>query len=204
MPDKAHSLLTDSDGLHEPKGTAAALSGQVYVADGAGSGTWAALSIPSIGWWDYNDLTTAGTPIALTSGVASELTNDGAGSFTNKAYALDGVADVWDNGTNRFDFANLTVGDTIDIRIDLSLVASAANDDFSLDMELGIGGSPYTLNLGKVTYKSAGTYQYVTYSGIYIGDTNTLNNPARLTVTSDTTGDSVTVNGWYVRVIKRG
>ena len=35
-----HSSLTDSDGLHEPKGVASATSGDVYVADGAGSGSW--------------------------------------------------------------------------------------------------------------------------------------------------------------------
>ena len=35
-----HSSLTDSDGLHEPKGVATATSGDVYVADGAGSGSW--------------------------------------------------------------------------------------------------------------------------------------------------------------------
>jgi len=35
----AHSSLTGAD-LHEPKGAASATSGQVYVADGAGSGTW--------------------------------------------------------------------------------------------------------------------------------------------------------------------
>ena len=35
----SHSALTGSD-LHEPKGVAAATSGQVYAANGAGSGTW--------------------------------------------------------------------------------------------------------------------------------------------------------------------
>lgn len=34
-----HSTLTDPY-LHEPKGVAAALAGQVYIADGAGSGDW--------------------------------------------------------------------------------------------------------------------------------------------------------------------
>lgn len=39
MTTKAHSTLTGSD-LHEPKGAASATSGQVYVANGAGSGVW--------------------------------------------------------------------------------------------------------------------------------------------------------------------
>lgn len=34
-----HSTLTTTD-LHEPKGVAVATSGQVYVANGSGSGTW--------------------------------------------------------------------------------------------------------------------------------------------------------------------
>ena len=34
-----HSSLTDPY-LHEPKGVASAVAGEVYVADGAGSGTW--------------------------------------------------------------------------------------------------------------------------------------------------------------------
>jgi len=36
---KAHSLLTGSD-LHEPKGVSTAIAGQVYISDGAGSGSW--------------------------------------------------------------------------------------------------------------------------------------------------------------------
>ena len=34
-----HNVITDPD-IHEPKGVAAASSGQVYVANGSGSGTW--------------------------------------------------------------------------------------------------------------------------------------------------------------------
>ena len=39
MPNVAHSALTSAD-LHEPKGAVSASAGQVYVANGAGSGTW--------------------------------------------------------------------------------------------------------------------------------------------------------------------
>lgn len=41
-----HKDLTGAD-LHEPKGVSAATSGQVYMADGAGSGSWTTLTIPS-------------------------------------------------------------------------------------------------------------------------------------------------------------
>lgn len=42
-----HSALTGSD-LHEPKGAAGASVNTVYVADGAGSGTWEKVSADSI------------------------------------------------------------------------------------------------------------------------------------------------------------
>jgi hypothetical protein len=35
-----HAAMTDSDGLHLPKGVSTATSNQIYVSDGAGSGTW--------------------------------------------------------------------------------------------------------------------------------------------------------------------
>lgn len=41
-----HKDMTGAD-LHEPKGVASATSGQVYQADGLGSGTWSTLTIPS-------------------------------------------------------------------------------------------------------------------------------------------------------------
>lgn len=39
MADVQHSSLTDPE-LHEPKGASTATSGEVFVADGAGSGSW--------------------------------------------------------------------------------------------------------------------------------------------------------------------
>lgn len=43
MTTKAHKLLTGTD-LHEPKGVETALTGQVYVADGVGSGSWVTIN----------------------------------------------------------------------------------------------------------------------------------------------------------------
>lgn len=40
MPNVSHAALTDPN-LHEPIGVSTASAGQVYVADGAGSGDWA-------------------------------------------------------------------------------------------------------------------------------------------------------------------
>lgn len=46
MTTKAHKNMTGVD-LHEPKGIASATASQVYRADGAGSGSWQTITIPS-------------------------------------------------------------------------------------------------------------------------------------------------------------
>ncbi len=47
MANVSHATLTGSD-LHEPKGAASATADSVYVADGAGSGTWEKITADSI------------------------------------------------------------------------------------------------------------------------------------------------------------
>ena len=204
MANVNHSALTDPY-LHEPKGVAAATTGKVYVSDGAGSGTWK--TAYTQGFEDYNDVTTTGTPIALTlAGTAYNLTNDGAGAFTNTTYRLPGRTAIWNVSTNAFDFSGsgAVLGDTVDIRFDLDVINSGANGAFDLKMDLAIGSAgPYSLEVDENLYKSAATHKEVVLFSIYMGDTNTLNFPAKPTLTSDSTGDSVTVNGWYVRVLPR-
>jgi len=199
-----HNTLTDPD-LHEPKGAAAASADDVYVADGAGSGSFK--QIYTQGFEDYNDLATTSTPIALTlANTAYNLTNDGAGAFTNTTYRLPGYSPIWDVSTNAFDFsgAGLVLGDTVDIRFDLDIVNSGANGAYDLQIDLAIGsGSPYTLEIDEHLYKSAGTHKEVVLFSIYMGDNNTLNYPAKPTMKSDSTGDTVIVNGWYVRTLPR-
>lgn len=53
MATKPHKSLTGSD-LHEPKGIELAAAGQVYVADGAGSGSWVAVDIQAA--WSTGDV----------------------------------------------------------------------------------------------------------------------------------------------------
>lgn len=199
-----HVSLPDSE-LHEPKGVAGATTGQVYIADGAGSGDWTTVAgLSRMGWYDYNDAATTTTPINLAAGVATVMTNDGAGSFTNIAYPLAGVTNLWDTATDRFDFTGLDLGDTVDVRIDLEITSTGANHEFQVDFSLAEGsGGDYSLRVTDIEYKSAGTYQLTLYYGLYMGDLNTKDNPASIKVTSAAGGDTVVVNGWYIRAITR-
>ena len=71
-----HAVISDPD-IHEPKGVAAATAGQVYVADGAGSGAWTPSSV-------YGELyITGGTgtqALTTTAALLNTTTNWTAGS----------------------------------------------------------------------------------------------------------------------------
>ena len=199
-----HKNIDDAN-LHEPKGVAGASSDQVYVADGLGSGTWKSpKQIIQQAIYDYNDLATATTPINLAlANTQYELTNDGLGPDTNLTFKYTDIANLWNTTTNRFDFSNLSLGDTVDIRFDVEYTTPGANNAVLLDIELGVGGTPYQLPIITFTnFKAAGAYQQVVWYSIYMGDTNTLNNPARLLASSDTAGVDVKVNGWYIRPMR--
>lgn len=157
------------------------------------------------GIFDYNDLGTTGTPIAVTGGGGlSDLTNDGAGAFTNKIYAPIGITDVWNSSTNLFDWSELKLGDMLDIRLDVDVITTSVNTEFVIALQLGVGGSPYTINwFNLANFKNAGTNKIVTFNGIYLGDTNTLDNSAKFVIAADK-NCTVVVNGWYCKVIRRG
>lgn len=198
MPTVEHNTLTTTE-LHEPKGIDAASANKVYVSDGAGSGVWK--TIYENGWEDFSDVTTTGTPIALTSAnTPYQLTNDGLGMSSSSTYRLPGHSTIFNTSTGQFDFSSLTVGDSVDMRIDLTPTTGGANHRLELDMDFAIGGSgPFTLPIEAALVKTASTARFVTMFSFYIGSEDIRTNPAQLTMQSDSTGDSVVVNGWFVR-----
>ena len=156
------------------------------------------------GFFDYNDAATAGSPINVTGGAGYvDLTNDGAGTFTNKTYAPLGVSEVWDEVADRLDFSDLKLGDQMTVRVDIEVTTTSANQVVELALELGTGGSPYGLQFFRAQYKTAGLKNIAVPVDFYMGDANTLNNLGKLKIKSD--GNcTVVVNGWYCRVLLRG
>lgn len=153
------------------------------------------------GFFDYNDATTAITPVTLLAGVETPLTNDGAGAFSNRKYKPEDVSDIWDVSSNSFDFSELSLGDELMMRMDVSLTTAAVNTDLSLGLQLGVGGSPYDLVfLQEKPFKVASAHpNEIVTAHVYIGDENTLNNPAKVMATVDKDA-TIIVNGWYVRI----
>jgi hypothetical protein len=201
-----HRDITDAQ-LHEVKGAASASAGQLLTATGSGTATFQTpgFTTTAMGFWDYNDTATVSTPIALTvPGTEYQLTNNGLGANTNTTFRLPSLTDIFNTSTNYFSFIGLQLGDTVDVRVDLEVVSSAANTVVETAMELGIGGSAYKLNIDRQYLKSAGTHKIVSTFSFYLGNSNTLDNPARILMKSDTAGATVKVNGWYVRAITNG
>lgn len=155
------------------------------------------------GWYDYNDLTTQTTPQAITASTKTYLTNDGGGQYTTKTYKLYGVDDLYNTSTNAFDFSNLSIGDTIGIRIDLIAETTSPNQDIEIGITFGIGSaSEYSLNLtNKQTYKTATTHDVVFYNKIYIGSDDIKNNPAKIFMISDH-NVNVKMNGYFIEARK--
>lgn len=149
-----------------------------------------------VGFFDYNDTATTGTPIVVTGGGGFVfLTNNELGAFTNKLYPPYGVTDVWDASLNQFDFNELSLGSKMHYRIDLSLTTTAANQEVNLSIDLAIGGSAYSLSVAQRQYKTAGAYPLVISSYVYMGDANTRDNPAKFKISSPNNA-TVVVNGW--------
>ena len=157
-----------------------------------------------IGFLDYNDAATATTPISVTGGGGFvDLTNDGAGPFTNKIYAPVGVSDVWDGVAGQFDWTDLKLGDMVDIRLDIEVTTASPNTNVIVNLDMAIGGSGYSIPFSDSTQKNAGAHTINVYNGIYMGDANTLNNGAKFSISSDGNA-TVIVRGWYCKVLVRG
>ena len=156
-----------------------------------------------IGFLDYNDLATATTALVLTGGGEVALTNDELGAQTLKTYKPTDVTDVWNEATGKFTFTDLKLGDMIDIRLDISVITTAVNQEVDVELELGQGGVSYRIPFAHSGFKAAGTYSVNVFNGIYMGDANTLNNGGQFIVSSADNA-TIVVNGWYCKILIRG
>ena len=173
---------------------------QILAASGGGSGGNGGNGIA-----DYNDTSTSASPIALVANTWTTIPNDGQGSFTNTAYLPDGVTTLMDTSTGAFDFSQLNLGDNCFIRNDFTINPNINNSLLSLRYELGSGGSIYTLEtiMGRLDSGSNQDYRFsLTPQMIYMGDTNTKDNPIKLQVKLSTNGTLVNA-GTSIGVVRK-
>jgi hypothetical protein len=157
------------------------------------------------GWADYEDVATTGSPIAVTA-VPAVLTNDGLGVNTNTAYLPiggNGITQLWDTSSNGFDFSELNVGDMLDIRMDIDVIIASNNTAIDINLHMGSGGTVIVPFISQQNFKNTGTFEVIRYMGLYIGSTDVRDNLAQLKISSDN-NCTCTVNGWYIKAIRRG
>lgn len=139
MPNVAHSTLTGSD-LHEPKGVSTANAGNVYIANGSGSGVWTPW--PS-GWGFYAD---NGSAQGFNT-TAAKLTCDGAASNSDSSYLpriIRGSGELWDTTNNKI--TPIALGDSYSIRVTLPVTAKTGSpNEVTFEIDIGGGASPSTV-----------------------------------------------------------
>jgi len=133
------------------------------------------------GFMDYNDATGA---VALVADTWTTIDNDGAGSFTLSTYKPDGVTDLVNVANGALDFSGLALGEALLIRNDFTIVPSVNNVYLQFRYNLGTGGGAYSLDrqLGSMSNGAGISYRHVFETYIYMGDSNTRDNPGVLQV----------------------
>ncbi len=135
MPTIQHNVLPNAD-LHEPKGVSAAAEGKVYMADGAGSGTWHYLAVG----WDYSKDNASAQTFSTTPAL---LSINGSGSTTQSGYnpfEIRGTSNLWNTTSDRI--MPINAGDSYDVRLDLPVTAeSASPTELTVELDIQSGGT---------------------------------------------------------------
>ena len=153
------------------------------------------------GFIDYNDTSTFTTPVSISADTWTDIPNDGLGAFTNKTYAPEGVPEIMDTSTGYLDFQYLGLGSEILVRNDFRVTPTTNNSLLEARYLLGTGAGEYGLQFWSERLDSGSgiSYQRVTSFPIYMGDTNTKNNPGRLQIRLSSPGTVVNA-GVYVSI----
>lgn len=158
---------------------------------------------PQFGLYLYIDATTLATPLVIAAADTwYDITNDA--DTENNTYALPGVADIWDEAANRFDFSDLSLGDSIEISAGFAVTTAGANQTVDMQVVLGEGTASETAIpiITSAHYKTAAEYNIEVQACLCMISTDFKDHPAKLQIRSDGTG-SVKVGALRVRVLKR-
>jgi len=154
-----------------------------------------------IGYADYNDYATQITPIAISPSTWTKLTNDTLGPQTRVRLPAD-VTSIWNGTTSQFDLTELPIDTMLNLRIDLTITTSGANQTIKPRASMAIGGvSPFQIEGNEYFYKTAGAHKMLSAIPFYVGSTDVKDFPAELQFHSDASC-TVKVNGWFITVIK--
>lgn len=156
----------------------------------------------SIGWCDYDDDSTASSPLSVTADTWTDLPNDGAGVNTQLDYLPAGVTTLFNTDTGKFDFSELSIGDLVVCRVDLLVTTTTLNVETQLRWSAGEGGSPFTVPFsGPSNHKVAETFPIGGLNFIYIGSASARDNPAALQILASA-NCTVQVRGFAALIVR--
>lgn len=191
-----HRDLTGND-LHEPKGIETALSNQVYVSDGVGSGGWSKLRL-----YGFENNADSGNNQVLVANTPKVLSNDTNGIY-DKDYLLPGrPLRSWDAVNNEFNFSNggLQVDELVEFTLDIKITPSAANSSFKLVLSFANNTvDEFNIEVVNKVYKDAVAYEENHTVNLFIPAQTFIDNPCKVIATTDTNG-SIVVNRFYLKV----
>jgi len=131
------------------------------------------------GFADYNDTSTSATPVTLDDNVWTDITNNGAGAFTNIKLPT-GVTRLLDPNTGSILLDELPIGSSAIVRMDYTVTPTTNNAALDFRYTLGGGVGAYTLEttVNRLDEGSGREYrQALVTHYIYVGDDNTKDNP---------------------------
>jgi len=141
----------------------------------------------SVGNFNYSD---SGSSVSFVAATEKKLTNDTLGSNTDISQSPFGIATVWNTDTNKFDFSQMDIGDTVDIRIDLNLTNAIGKVFLKIgSIELPLFNSTSGIGLAS----------YITQLPI---NSNAKTNGAEVYIKSSISG-TLTVVGFYTRILRK-
>jgi len=134
------------------------------------------------GFQDFNAVNSY--PITLTADTWTTVVNDGAGAYTNLTYGPVDKGVLMDATTGEIDTSGLNLGDTLLVRNDFRLTPSVNNTSVQFRYRLGTGAGQYYLTnqLGILSNGAGIEYPLQFLGYIYMGDTNTKDNPIGLEI----------------------
>lgn len=200
MANVAHASLTGSE-LHEPKGADSAGLGTVYVADGAGSGSWNSIGtsaftgmiadfaspVAPTGWLELNG---AVISTSTYSGLFAVMSMTSSGTRTNGNPVITSIPSTTDFKAGYYVFgtgisAGITIL-TVDSPTQITLSGNAGSSGTS-----SFFVSPWPMNTGTVTLPNlttSGRFRRSRTSSTKVGDLQTDQNKAHTHSVSATTG----------------
>jgi len=150
------------------------------------------------GVWNYQH---GGGSQSVISSTWIPVENDGLGANTITTFALTGV-DIYDLMSQRFDYNDLTLADSIEYRFDGNVTTTSVNQVVAVRLVLSYGVLNIPLTFIYNTFKSTGTYPLFGSLRSPLLTEAVRTNPARMEIYSD---DALTLdlNGYNIQVTKQ-